>query len=167
MSNIATTKGTAVVTLPSDTQILITRKFNAPRDLVYRVFTEPEFIRRWWAGKQGNVTSVDVDLRVGGTWRYVMTTNQGFEVAFHGEYREVVPGQKFVTTEVFEGMPDAEASPTLNEYSFIETHEGTTLELLTRCPDKATRDAIVASGFEAGVQDGYDLAEELAVGLQS
>jgi uncharacterized protein YndB with AHSA1/START domain len=83
----ATSSGTAVVTLPSDTQILITRDFNAPRHLVFRAWTTPDLIRRWWSGDRGEVTSVEVDLRVGGTWRYVMTANSGFEVAFHGEYR--------------------------------------------------------------------------------
>src|SRR6478735_4776885 len=107
-----TSSGTAVVTLPSDTQILITREFNAPKHLVYRAWTTPELIKRWWSGDRGEVTSVEVDLRVGGTWRYVMTANGGFEVAFHGEYLEIVPNERLVNTEVFEGMPDAQAVDT-------------------------------------------------------
>src|SRR6476659_7988420 len=102
-----TSSGTATVTLPSDTQILITREFNAPKHLVYRAYTTPELIKRWWSGDRGEVTSVEVDLRVGGTWRYVMTANGGFEVGFHGEFREIVPNELLVNTEVFEGMPDA------------------------------------------------------------
>src|SRR5947208_2284582 len=66
---MTTTSGTAVVTLPSDTQILITREFAAPRHLVWRAYTEPDLIRRWWSGDRGEVTSVEVDLRVGGRWR--------------------------------------------------------------------------------------------------
>ena len=85
---MAVSSGTARVTLPSDTQILITREFDAPRQLVYKAYTTPELIKRWWSGDRGVVTSVDVDLRVGGTWRYVMTANEGFEVAFHGEFDE-------------------------------------------------------------------------------
>src|SRR6202171_5186668 len=104
--------GTAKVTLPTDTQILITREFDAPRHLVYRAWTTPELIKRWWSGDRGEVTSADVDLRVGGTWRYVMTANGGFEVAFHGEFRELVTNERIVSTEVFEGMPDAEALTT-------------------------------------------------------
>ena len=100
-----TSSGTAVVTLPADTQIVITREFDAPKHLVYRAYTEPELIERWWSGERGEVTSVDVDLRVGGTWRYVMRANEGFEVAFHGEFREIVPNERLVTTEVYE-MPD-------------------------------------------------------------
>ena len=74
----------ALVTLPADNQILITRDFDAPRQLVYRAWTTPELIRRWWSGDRGEVTSAEVDLRVGGGWRYVMTAHGGFEVAFHG-----------------------------------------------------------------------------------
>ena len=77
--------GTAVVTLPTDTQILITREFAAPRRLVYKAWTTPELIKRWWSGEQGKVTLAEVDLRVGGRWRYVMEPDDGFEVAFHPE----------------------------------------------------------------------------------
>src|SRR5439155_13504472 len=104
-----TSSGTAVFTLPTDTQILITRDFDAPKHLVYKAYTTPELIERWWSGDRGVVTSVDVDLRVGGTWRYVMTANEGFEVAFHGEFREIVTDDRIVSTEGFEGMPDAHA----------------------------------------------------------
>src|SRR5580692_1450350 len=109
---MTTSSGTAVVTLPTDTQILITREFDAPRHLVYKAWTTPELIARWWGGQRGEVTLVEVDLRVGGRWRYVMTANGGFEVAFHGEYREIVPDERIVCTEVFEGMPDAAAVST-------------------------------------------------------
>ena len=161
----STTKGSAVMTLPSDTQILITRKFNAPASLVYRVFTEPALIRRWWAGRHGTVTSVEVDLRVGGSWRYVMKANEGFEVAFHGEYREVVTNERLVNTETFEGVPKTDAPPPLCTYTFSEHDGATTLTLLTEVPDRATRDAIINSGMESGMQEGYDIAEEIAVEL--
>ena len=106
-----TSTGTAVVTLPGDTQILITREFDAPaapglprldRAGAGQALVEPATGAR--------STSVEVDLRVGGTWRYVMTANGGFEVAFHGEYREIVPDERLVSTEVFEGMPDESPS---------------------------------------------------------
>src|SRR5438445_7379984 len=100
---------TAVVTLPTDTQILITRDFEAPRNLVYKAYTTPELIKRWWGGDRGEVTLAEVDLRVGGRWRYVMTANGGFEVGFHGEYREIDPNERIVSTEMFEGAPEAEA----------------------------------------------------------
>ena len=124
-----TSSGTAVVTLPSDTQIQITREFGAPRHLVFRAWTTPELIRRWWAGNRGEVTSIEVDLRPGGTWRYVMTASAGFEVAFHGEYREVVPGERLVSTEIFEGMPDAEAVSTT---TFTEAGGRTTVTIFAK-----------------------------------
>jgi uncharacterized protein YndB with AHSA1/START domain len=101
------TSGTAVVTLPSETQIQITREFDAPRPLVYRAWTTPELIERWWSGKRGEVTVADVDLRVGGSWRYVMNANEGFEVGFHGEFREIVPNERIVNTEIYDTGPGA------------------------------------------------------------
>lgn len=163
----ATTKGSAVLTLPNDTQIRVTREFNAPKDVVWRVFTEPELIARWWAGQRGTVTSVEIDPRPGGTYRYVMRADEGFEVAFHGEFRDVVPGERLVHTEVFEGMPEAEDSATINTYTFTEHDGTTTLELVTVAPSKEVRDAIVASGMEGGMQEGFDLVEELAVELRA
>ena len=99
-----TSSGSAVVTLPTDTEILITREFDAPKHLVYRAYTEPDLVSRWWPGKRGNVTVAEIDLRVGGQWRYVMIAEGGFEVAFHGEYMEIVPNSKLVNTEVFENV---------------------------------------------------------------
>jgi uncharacterized protein YndB with AHSA1/START domain len=101
--------GTAIVTLPTDEQILITREFDAPKHLVYRVWTTPELVRRWWSAHRGEMTTCEIDLRVGGMWRYAMVANGGFEVAFHGEYREIVPNERIVSTEVYEGMPDPPA----------------------------------------------------------
>ena len=117
MSAVANS-GSAVVTLPADTQIQITREFDAPRHLVFRAWTTPELIERWWSGDRGEVTSIEVDLRAGGSWRYVMTANAGFEVAFHGEYLEVVPDERIVSTEIYEGMPGAQAVTTV---TFTET----------------------------------------------
>jgi uncharacterized protein YndB with AHSA1/START domain len=154
-----------VVTLPTDTQILITREFNAPRHLVFRAYTEPELIRRWWAGKRGRVTSVEVDLRVGGTWRYAMLASQGFEVAFHGTFHEIVPDERIVTTEVYEGAPDPSGEGVLNTVTFAE-HEGrTTLTLLTEAGSREVRDVIIESGMESGMQEGMDLLEQVAISL--
>ena len=109
-----TRSGTAKVTLPTDEEILITREFDAPRALVYKAWTTPELVGRWWAGRRGVMKTVDIDLRVGGSWRYVMEAQGGFEVAFHGEYRELEPEQRIVTTEVFEGAPPSDAGDVLN-----------------------------------------------------
>jgi uncharacterized protein YndB with AHSA1/START domain len=158
-----TSSGSAKVTLPTDTQILITREFDAPKHLVYKAWTTPELVRRWWNAKRGEVTIADIDLRVGGTWRWVMVTDDGFEVAFHGEYRELVPNEKIVTTEVYEGMPDAAA---LNTLTFSEEDGRTTMSLLVDHASKEHRDGHINSGMEAGMQDAMDLLEQVAVSLR-
>src|SRR5712691_8578796 len=86
-----TSNGTATLTLPTDEQILITREFDAPRHLVYKAWTTPELVKRWWHANRGKVTVVEIDLRVGGKWRNVMAADDGMEVGFHGEYKEIVP----------------------------------------------------------------------------
>ena len=157
-----TSSGTATVTLPTETQILITREFDAPKHLVYEAWTTPELIKRWWAGQRGEVTVADVDLRVGGTWRYVMVADGGFEVAFHGEYREIVPNERIVSTEVYEGMPEGEA---LNTLTFTELNGRTTLTILVQHTVPEHRDAHINSGMEAGMQESMDLLEEVAISL--
>jgi uncharacterized protein YndB with AHSA1/START domain len=152
-----------VVTLPEDTQILITREFDAPARLVYRAWTEPELVRRWWSGDRGEMTSAEIDLRVGGTWRYVMTANAGFEVAFHGEYREIVPAERVVSTEVFEGMPDAEALDTI---TFTEAGGRTTVRLLVQHSSQEHRDAHINSGMEEGMQESLARLEQVARSLR-
>ena len=94
-----TSSRTATLTLPTDEQILITREFDAPRDLVYKAWTTPELVRRWWHAKRGEVTVCEIDLRVGGRWRYVMRTPDGGEHGFSGEYREITPPERLVYTK--------------------------------------------------------------------
>jgi uncharacterized protein YndB with AHSA1/START domain len=158
-----TSSRTAVVTLPTDTQILITRTFEAPRHLVYKAYTTPELIKRWWGGDHGVVTLAEVDLRVGGGWRYVMTANEGFEVAFHGEFRELVPNERIVSTEIFEGMPEAEAVSTV---TLAEETGRTLLTNLSEYPSKQIRDAVINSGMESGMQESMDHLEQVAVSLR-
>jgi uncharacterized protein YndB with AHSA1/START domain len=158
-----TSSGTARVTLPTDEQILITREFNAPKELVYKAFTTPELVKRWWHAKRGEVTIAEIDLRVGGKWRYVMVADGGMEVGFHGEYREIVPNERLVSTEVFEGYPDEEA---VNTATFTEVDGRTTLEILVQHSSKEARDAHIESGMEAGLQDALDLLEQVAASLR-
>jgi uncharacterized protein YndB with AHSA1/START domain len=154
----------ATVTLPTDEEILITREFDAPRQLVYKAWTTPDLVKRWWSGRRGTMTVAEIDLRVGGAWRYAMTANGGFEVGFHGEYREIVPGERIVNTEIFEGPPETE--PAVNVVTFAEAGGRTQLTLLVQCTGKAMRDAIIDSGMEGGLQEGLDLLEEVAAGLR-
>ena len=161
-----TSSGTATVTLPTDTQILITREFDAPKHLVYRAWTSPELVKRWWHANRGEVTLAEIDLRVGGVWRYVSRSEDGFEVGFHGEYREIVPNERLVTTEVYEGIPDADEHAALDTLTLTESDGRTTLTVLVEHPTKEGRDAHINSGMEAGMQDAMDLLEEVAVSLR-
>jgi len=162
------TSQSAKLTLPTDDQILITREFDAPKHLVFEAYTKPEHVRRWWTAKRGEVTECEIDLRVGGRWRYVMVTNEGgMEVAFHGEYREIVENERLVSTEVYEGapVPDPDAAGTLNTLTLTEENGRTTLEILVQAPNQEVRDAIIASGMEDGLQDALDLLEGVALSL--
>ena len=163
METLTSSGGPAKVTLPTDEQILITREFAAPPKLVYKAWTTPELVRRWSAGRRGEMQAVDIDLRVGGTWRYVMVANGGYEVAFHGEYREIVPNERIVTTEVYEGAPPPEGDDVLNVITFTERESRTLLELLVKTPSKEVRDLIVDSGMEGGLQEQMEILDELLV----
>lgn len=156
-------KGTAVVTLPTDTQISITRAFAASKHLVYQAWTTPELVKRWWSADLGETTVAEIDLRVGGRWRYVMRTEGGLEVGFHGEYREILPNERIVSTEVYEGMPEGEA---VNTVTFTETDGRTVLTILVQHSSKAHRDAHLSSGMETGMQRSLDHLEQVARSLR-
>src|SRR5689334_12263740 len=100
------TSQSAKVTLPTDTQIHIVRDFDAPKHLVYKAWTTPELVSRWCSGRRGAMMRCEIDLRVGGRWRWVVVTEGGHEVGFHGEYRELVQDELIVCTEIYEGVPD-------------------------------------------------------------
>jgi len=156
------TSRTAKVTLPADDQILITREFDAPKHLVWKAWTTPELVERWWHANRGVIKSVEIDLRVGGRWRYVMETPDGLEVGFHGEYRELVQDERIVSTEVYEGFPDGVAVDTL---TLDEANGRTTMTVLVQHMSKQHRDAHIESGMEDGMQDALDLLEQVAASL--
>ena len=159
----------ASVTLPTDEQILIEREFDAPKHLVYKAYTTPELVERWWHANRGEVTSVEIDLRVGGRWRYVMSACGGPEVGFHGEYREIVPDERIVSTEFYEGVPEGvseDDATTLNTATFTEVDGRTRLTLLIQAKNRMTRDAIIESGMEDGLQDALELLEQAALSLR-
>lgn len=161
-----TASAKATVTLPTDRQLLITREFDAPRHLVYRAWTTPELVKRWWSGHQGTMTVAEIDLPVGGRWRYVMVAEGGFEVAFHGEYREIVPDERIVATEVYEGLPEGvPQEEAVSTATFTEREGRTTVTFLVQHTSKEHRDGHIDSGMEAGLQDALDLLEQVAVSL--
>jgi len=162
---MAVNSRSANLTLPTDEQILVTREFDAPKELVYRAWTTPELVKKWWHANRGEVTVVEIDLRVGGKWRQVMVTPGGFEVGFHGEYTDLVPNERIVSTEIYEGIPSGEESATLNTVTLTEEGGRTVVSLLIEAPSKDVRDAIIATGMEDGLQDALDLLEGIARSL--
>ena len=156
-----TTTGTAEVTLPADEQILITREFDAPPELVYEAWTTPELVEQWWGDKRGTGTTAEIDLKVGGEWRYAMEATGGFEVAFRGTYSEIVPNERLVYTEIFEAFPDSVSEITAT----FEALDGgrTRVEQLCTYPNREVRDTVIESGMEAGMQESLDALERVAL----
>ena len=157
------------VSFPSDQEILITRTVNAPRHLVYKAWTTPDLVKRWWPGRRGEMTVAEMDFRVGGAWRYVMVAHGESEVAFHGTYREIVPNERIVHTEIMETpgtAPDSEEGAVLNTVTFEEADGGATLvSIRTDAGSKEVRDIIAQSGMEDGVREQFEIIEELAASL--
>jgi len=156
-----TSNGTAL-RLPTDEQILITREFDVPKHMVYEAWTTPELIKRWWSANQGEVTIAESDLRVGGSWRYVIVAHDQ-EVVFHGTYREIVPNERIVATEVYEAMPPGEA---LNTLTFTEVDGRTLITILMQHSSKEDRDAHLNTGIEAAIPEVMNVLEQVAASLR-
>jgi uncharacterized protein YndB with AHSA1/START domain len=147
----------------ADEEIRITRLFDAPRHLVFEAMTRPEHVKQWWGrlGEGYSVPVCEIDLRVGGAWRFVNRHPKG-EVAFRGEYREIVPPGRLVFTEIFEQFPD-----TVSVVTTELTEEGRKTRLTTtvRYPSQQVRDGVMASGMARGTGISYDRLEDLLAAL--
>jgi uncharacterized protein YndB with AHSA1/START domain len=153
--------GSAVITLPSDNQLVITRQFDAPAALVFRALTTPELVQRWWGFEGDEWLVCEIDLRVGGAWRFVARHND-FEVGFHGEYREIAAPHRLVHTEIYEGAPEPYPNEVaVNTTTLAESGGVTTMTILVQLPSQEVRDAILASGMEGGMQVSYNRLEDL------
>ena len=138
--------GSAVIEFPSELEILLTRDFEAPIELVFAVLTKPEHVRNWFAPFEDKMTVCSIDLRVGGTYHMVFVTQDGTECSFRGTYLEVEPPTRTVETWQFEGWPDAEAVETVDLH---ETDGVTKMTLRLAFRDKAGRDHMTKTdGFE-------------------
>lgn len=160
-SNYPTT-GKATLTMPSDNELVISRTFQAPRRLVWEALTTPEHVRNWWGPRKYQMTVCEIDLRVGGRWRFAQAGPDGMEVAFSGEYREIVPPERLVSTEGYEAFPGHEYVATVT----LDEHDGvTTFTNHVVYQSKADLDAVLASGMEPGMQETYDRLDEVLASL--
>jgi uncharacterized protein YndB with AHSA1/START domain len=153
------------VTTPSDREIVLTRLFDAPRHLVFEAMSKPEHIRQWWGnlGAGYSVPVCEVDLRVGGAWRFSNRTPKGELATFYGVYREVAPPERVVFTEIFEPFPDGESVVTA-----VLTEEQGKTRLTATClyPSLEVRNMVLQTGMEKGAALSYDRLDEVAKGLE-
>jgi uncharacterized protein YndB with AHSA1/START domain len=145
------------VTTPSDREIMMTRVFDAPRDLVFEAHSSAEHMKNWWGPRKYEVVSAEVDFRPGGKWRIVHRGPDGEEYGFHGEFREIVRPERIVWTFEFEGAPGQVAIETLT----LEEHDGkTTLTASSIAGSREERDAVLESGMVEGAIETYERLEE-------
>ena len=153
--------GTLKVTTPSPREVVLTRVFDAPRHLVYEAMTRPELVKRWFGPHGWSLAVCEIDLRVGGTWRYVLEGPDGRSMGMGGEYREIVPGERTMHTESFDDYPgDSVVTTVLTEHDGRTTLTGTVLS-----ESQEVRDAVIASGMEHGAAETYDRLAELLLSL--
>jgi uncharacterized protein YndB with AHSA1/START domain len=157
-----TNTGTVQVTTPSEREVAVTRRFDAPRRLVFRALTTPDLLKKWMHGPNGwTLVACDVDLRPGGAFRYVWRKSNGREMAVGGVFREIDPPSRIVHTELFdEDWTGGESVVTTT----LEERAGTTTMTVTMLyVSKAARDAALKTGFTSGMEEAYDtLATVLA-----
>jgi uncharacterized protein YndB with AHSA1/START domain len=152
------------VTTPSDREIRLTRVFDAPRKLVFEAMVKPEHVARWWGniGEGYTVPVCEIDLRLGGAWRFVNRTPKGELAGFHGVYREITPPERLVFTEIFDPFPDVESVVT----TVLTEEKGKTRFTMTAVyPSVEVRDMVLKSGMEKGAAVSYDRLEEVAAAL--
>jgi uncharacterized protein YndB with AHSA1/START domain len=152
--------GKLIITTPSDREIAMTRVFNAPRKLVYDAWTKPDLLKRWLGAFGGwELAICEIDLKVGGSYRYVWRNLDGSEMGMRGVYQEITPFERIVCTEVFDqAWYDGGAVDTL---TFVEKDGKTTATTTVLYASKAVRDAVLKSPMEQGVAAGYDKLEAI------
>jgi len=144
------------VSTPSDLEIVLTREFDAPRDLVFEALSKAEHLRQWWGPAGSSAAVCEVDFRPGGSWRFVERDAKGEEWGFHGEVREIVRPEKIVQTFEFEGMPGHVSVETMR----LEDLGGRTRITVTSVFDSVEdRNGMLQSGMEQGAAESYDRLE--------
>jgi uncharacterized protein YndB with AHSA1/START domain len=152
--------GTLTVTTPTDREVVLTRVFDAPRQMVFDAFTKPELLKRWFGPRGWSLVVCEVDLKVGGEFRFVLRGPDGRDMGMRGVYREIAPPDRSVHMETFDDFPGAESQVTT---VLVERDGKTTFTATVRYPSQEVRDAVIQSGMEHGAAESYDkLAELLA-----
>jgi uncharacterized protein YndB with AHSA1/START domain len=158
-------KNTLNVTTPTDREVVITRAFDAPRELVWDAMSKPELLKRWLFGPPGwEMTVCEEDPRVGGKFRWAWKGPGGAAMSMHGVYREVVPPERAVRTETFDAGCAPQGGEQLSTLVLTEQGGKTLLTLTVQFPSKEARDAAVASGMEHGMAAGYDRLDGILAG---
>src|SRR5438270_6017567 len=153
--------GTLKVATPTDREIVMTRVFDAPRHLVWDAFTKPELLKRWFGPRGWSLVVCEVDLRIGGGFRFVLRSPDGKEMGMRGVYREIVPPERSVHMESFDDFPGESQVTAV----FVEQAGKTTMTAMVLYPSAEVRDLVLKSGIEHGAAESYDkLAELLASG---
>ncbi len=149
--------GTLSVSTPTDLEIVMTRVFDAPREMVFDAFSKPELLRRWFGPRGWSLAVCEVDLRVGGGFRFVLRGPDGREMGMRGTYLELAPPVRSVHMESFDDYPGESQVTSL----FVEEAGRTTLTVTVLYPSKQIRDAVIQSGMEHGAAESYDRLAEL------
>jgi len=149
--------GTLKVTTPTDREIVMTRVFDAPRRLVFDAFSKPELLKRWFGPRGWSLVVCEVDLRVGGGFRFVLRGPDGKEMGMRGVYREIAPPERSVHMESFDDFPGESQVTAV----FVEEGGKTTLTATVLYPSREVRDAVLKSGMEHGAAESYDKLNEL------
>lgn len=145
------------VSTPSEREIVLTRTFDAPRDLVFEAHTSCEHMRNWWGPRKYEIAACEMDFRPGGAWRIVHRGPEGEEYGFGGEFREIVPPERLTWTFEFDGAPGQVSVETLT----LEEHDGRTTVTATSVYDsREARDAMLESGMEDGAAETYERLDE-------
>jgi uncharacterized protein YndB with AHSA1/START domain len=155
--------GTLTVTTPTDREIVLTRVFDASRRLVFDAWTKPELLKRWYGARGWNLVVCEVDLRVGGAWRFVSRGPDGADMGQGGVYREIVPPDRLVYTESF--VDQSYPGESLITHVFRERNGTTTLTSTVLYPSREARDIVINYPMTRGVTESYDRLAELLPGL--
>ena len=149
--------GSLKVTTPNPNEIVLTRTFDAPWRMVYDAFTKPELVKRWFGAKRGTLTTCEIDLRVGGKWRYVMRLPNGHDMGMYGVYKELGAPDRMVHTEAFDDFPGDSTITT----RFVEKDGKTTMIATCTYASQEIRDAVIKSGMEDGAAESYDALNDV------